>query len=51
MEFFLQHKTLKASQDDTIKEVFKYFVNRDMILEASTMQSDLGFEEEGTLLQ
>ena len=38
MEFFLIHSTLKASQDNTIMEVFGYFVNRDMILEASTMQ-------------
>ena len=51
MEFYCNHKTLKVSQEDTILEVFKYFVNRDMILEASTMQSNLEVNDEGTLLQ
>ena len=38
MEFFLAHSTLKVCQENTIMEVFGYFVSRDMILEASTMQ-------------
>ena len=50
MEFYNINKTLKVSEEDLILEVFKYFVSRDMILEASIMQSNLeGLE--GTLLQ
>ena len=39
------------SDEDTILEVFKYFVSPDMILEAFTMQSNLDGLEDGTLLQ
>ena len=38
MDFYLIHNTLQVSQENMIMEVFSYFVNRDMILEASTMQ-------------
>ena len=38
MEFFLAHSTLKVCQENTIMEVFGYFISTDMILEASTMQ-------------
>ena len=51
MEFYKINKTLKVSDEDLILEVFKYFVSRDMILEASTMQSNLEGLEDGTLLQ
>ena len=51
MEFYNNNKTLKVSDEDLILEVFKYFVGRDMILEASTMQSNVDVNEDGTLLQ
>jgi len=51
MEFYNNNKTLKVSDEDLILEVFKYFVGRDMILEASMMQSNLERLEDGTLLQ
>ena len=52
MDFYVVHKTLKVRSDDTIMELFNYFVNRDMILEASFMQSNSNEqEEENTLLQ
>ena len=51
MEFYNTNKTLKVSDEDLILEVFKYFVSRDMILEASLMQTNLEGLEEGTLLQ
>ena len=51
MDFYCNHKTLKVSDEDTILEVFKCFVSRDMILEASTMQSNLEINVEDTLLQ
>ena len=49
MEFYNNNKTLKVSDEDLILEVFKYFVGRDMILEASMMQSNLDRLEDGTL--
>ena len=51
MNFFLAHSTLKVSQDNIIMEVFGYFVNRDMILEASTMQKLQEVNAEGTLVE
>ena len=51
MDFYNSNKTLKVSDEDLILEVFKYFVSRDMILEASLMQANLEGLEEGTLLQ
>ena len=52
MDLYVVHKTLKVRSDDTIMELFNYFVNRDMILEASFMQSNSNEqEEENTLLQ
>ena len=51
MNFYNSNKTLKVSDEDLILEVFKYFVGRDMILEASLMQANLEGLEEGTLLQ
>ena len=51
MDFYISNKTLKVSDEDLILEVFKYFVSRDMILEASLMQANLEGLEEGTLLQ
>ena len=51
MDFYNTNKTLKVSDEDLILEVFKYFVSRDMILEASLMQANLEGLEEGTLLQ
>ena len=50
MEFFLMYNTLKVSQEDVIMEVFNYFVNRDMILEASTMQPFQEVIENDTLI-
>ena len=50
MEFFLIHNTLKVSQEDVIMEVFNYFVSRDMILEASTMQTFQEVIENDTLI-
>ena len=37
LDFFLLHRTLKVSQENTIMDVFNYFLSRDMILEASTV--------------
>ena len=51
MDFYLKHKTLKVRDEDTIMEIFSYFVNRDMILLASLMQNVEQQEEENTLLQ
>ena len=51
MDFFLVHSTLKVLQENTIMEVFSYFVNRDMILEASTMQTLQDINVEGTLVE
>ena len=50
MDFFLSHSTLKVSQENVIMEVFNYFVNRDMILEASTMQTLQEANDDGTLV-
>ena len=30
MDFYLKNKTLKVSDDETIMEIFSYFVNRDL---------------------
>ena len=38
MNFYLKNKTLKVSDNETIMEIFNFFVNRDMILLASLMQ-------------
>ena len=47
-DFYLKNKTLKVRDDDTIMEIFSYFVNRDMILLASLMlQTEQ--QEENTL--
>ena len=53
MDFYLQHKTLKVRQDETIMALFNYFVNRDMILVATLMQANSNNEQEeiNTLLQ
>ena len=45
MDFYLKNKTLKVSDDETIMEIFSYFVNRDMILLASLMQQTEQQEE------
>ena len=45
MDFYLKNKTLKVSDDETIMEIFSYFVNRDMILLASLMQQTEEQEE------
>ena len=45
MDFYLRNKTLKVSD----KEIFSYFVNRDMILLASLMQQTKQ-QEENTVL-
>ena len=50
MDCFLLHSTLKVSQENIIMEVFNYFVNRDMILEASTMQTLQEANDDGTLV-
>ena len=49
MDFYLRHKTLKVSDDETIMEIFSYFVNWDMILLASLMQHTEQ-QEENTVL-
>ena len=51
MDFYLRNKTLKVSDEDSIMEIFNYFVNRDMILLASLMQNTDRQEDENTLLQ
>ena len=51
MDFYLKHKTLKVSDEDTIMELFNYFANRDMILVASFMKNIEQQEDENTLLQ
>ena len=51
MGFYLQHETMKTSDEDTIMELFNYFVNRDMILLASLMQSSDQPLNENTLLR
>ena len=51
MDFYLKHKTMKTSDEDTIMELFNYFVNRDMILLASLMQSSDQPLNENTLLR
>jgi len=48
-DFYLKNKTLKVRDDDTIVEIFSYFVNRDMILLASLMQQTEQ-QEENTLV-
>ena len=50
MDFYLKNKTLKVSDEETIMEIFSYFVNRDMMLLASIMQN-VEQQEENTLLQ
>ena len=45
MDFYLKNKTLKVSDDETIMEIFSYFVNRDMILLASLVQQTEQQEE------
>ena len=49
MALFLIHSTLKVSQGNAIMKIFNYFVNRDMILEASTMQTLQEANDDGTL--
>ena len=51
MDFYLKHKTLKARDENTITEVFNYFVNQDMILVASFMQNIEQQEDENTPFQ
>ena len=38
IDFYLKHKTLKVSDEETIMEIFNYFANRDMLV-ASLMQN------------
>ena len=48
-DFYLKNKTLKVRDDETIMEIFSYFVNLDMILLASLMQQTEQ-QEENTLV-
>ena len=52
MDFYLKNSTLRVVDEETIMELFKYFINRDMILAASLMQlATIDQEHEQTLLQ
>ena len=51
MDFYLKYKTLKVIDEDTIMEIFNYFVNQDMIVVASLMQMSEEQVIENTLLQ